>query len=1010
MKVPEMCSTGPKMACSIHARITAFLRAHSFQLSLLAFAGMPYARMGFQGLILWDDLGFPPFAANLVIKKTFVWHSSLDDTASLHDVPYWAMIAAMQSFGVSQIMQRVWFVSTFWFMGLAMYFLAGTLFPRASRWTYFFAGLLYMYNPMLATYHLVGGTRPWMIAYALSPIALALLAKALRKDRVEKNSVISLSLIVAAIAIVTNVWELEVITYFLVFYNLLKILTARSLKTAKLVLSIKMWSWIIAISTSLSVFWLIPALLELPFIYQNQYRTTGLITNTVMQIRATLGGQTIVDAIRVYSPAWDYGFQTFYSSNLAVTIGLVIPLIASLSLATRGRHRIATAIIGCSLGLFTILGAMIPGTLLTVYAKLIDLLPYGRALIPLDPKRYILYCVTVSLSLLFGLGVTRILARIENTGNVAPLIRKGVSSVAILLMIGIVLFNSWPLLTGYNATVTVPVSMNGRTQAFSITWDEPATVPRSYRQAADYLDDRPGSFNVLVLPSPNNLFYDDYVWLPHRGTIQSLTKTLWLSDLEKPVVFNMPNDPRENLSTLQVIEQAIYGNQTNNIGRLLSMNGIRYVLFRTDIRNPISWTPTEISQVDFQKTWKVLNQQQDLALRATYGNLSLFENLETVSKAYVASTSVAIIGDQSLLVPLSTMLPSFSNYTFVFPEGNSPSIRQTLVDASSVIIVNDPFEESLLNLRLPAGKTVVLPTSSLNQSTLAQFWTSTAYGNGQIGWPSLTDEPAPELGLNESLSINEGAGNFSAWAISHPYKSPRDWSGYGDLFIYWKGNNTGQVFAVDIRTTVNDDSNVFRASFWDNFNGWRRLAFPLSSFKQLSGFPNWKQVTNVILRSENNLGGSWHLGPLFMDSNKTYIENILGNNIGLFNGGLDGTWGWSTTNSVTYQVWCTTNSPESVFIVLSEPYHPYWGAQTNGKTLQHVTVNGVSNGYLGTCSHDSLITIQFQGKNIFDYSASASALAVIALSSTWLVLEMRRRKMVLRQALAKIFSSVKSPF
>src|SRR5690348_9829779 len=105
MKVSGTANAEAMMTRSIPARILAALRNHSLQLSLLAFALIPYVRMGLQGLILWDDLGFPPFAANLAVKKTFVWHSSWDDTSDLHDIPYWALVATMQSFGLSDVTQ-----------------------------------------------------------------------------------------------------------------------------------------------------------------------------------------------------------------------------------------------------------------------------------------------------------------------------------------------------------------------------------------------------------------------------------------------------------------------------------------------------------------------------------------------------------------------------------------------------------------------------------------------------------------------------------------------------------------------------------------------------------------------------------------------------------------------------------------------------------------------------------------------------------------------------------------
>jgi hypothetical protein len=732
-----------------------------------------------------------------------------------------------------------------------MYFLSQTLFPgKEGSVGHFLAGLLYMFNPVLAAYHMVGGTEPWMIAYALGPLAFAFLVKAL-SDRTSKNAVLT-GLVLSIASYTSVIWDLEVIAYFLLFYTLLRNVVARS--RAEIVHSVKIWVVILGIFVSLNLFWVLPVLMELPTVYGANYRATGLHPTALDMILSTRTGRDLTEVLRLYSPGYDFGFQRFYMSDLSFLLGMTVALAAFLSLLKRTQHeRDKILLAGCSVP-FIALAAMFPDQLMVWYADLVKFLPYGRGFLPVDPKRYLLFGVVPSLAPLFGLTMRSFLDRIGKTGTRTP----------------------------------------------------------------KFLDEQPGVFNIFVLPSPNNWIYDNYKWLPHNGTIETLYKTLWLSDLKKSVLFNAPNDR----------ERAIYENQTQHVGRLLSLIGAKYLVFRTDIRDPIMWTPLEQKPVDYARVLSVLGQQKDLVLRHKYGEISLFENTETVSKLYVASRLISLIGDESLLVGITSVLPSFRTYGFVFPAQNLPSQRQALVDSSSMVVVGDPVEETQLGLTLPKDRTVFISSTPIT------------HGN--------------------------------------PYLVPQDWSGYGWLFIYWEGGQTQKEIAVDVRTIVNDDSSVYRIFFRDSFYGWKRLAFPLTAFEAWTGLPGWKNVVDLRIHPANGTYETLHIGPAFLVIAEAGLRKIVVNESGP--GGDDHDAGTNCTgwmmDAVSYEVRCGPNQSGPQYVILNEPYHPGWDALSTGSDVSHLLMNGWSNGYAVNSADRAIVKIVFHGKQVFDIGASASIVAI----------------------------------
>lgn len=713
--------SNPIRGFSIH-RLLTLAYSLRYPLFLLGLAAIPFHNFQSNGLVLWDDLALPPYAANQFAKSLLVWHSGTSDISNLNYIPLYGFMALLERVPIPlSLLQQLYFLGIYWLMGLSMFALSKALFPSKSGLGHIAAAALYMFNPLLAAYDLVGGTRTWMIAYAIAPIMLVFLARGLARPKSREWVVVGL--LMGCISFSANLWGLNVILGLATLFTVLDGLLKRSLQS--LLAGLVFLAKSLTVFALLAAFWLAPGAVYLSTIFSNTTRITGSQFNPLTFMRNV--GPGLVNVFRLYSPANDYGFQAYYASSVAVLLGLGISCAALAGLLVYSNRR-SIMIVSILFLVYCGLAAIGSSTLSTSYAALIDLIPFGRAIIPSDPNWYLLYAVPICLCPLLANTINEISVKFYPA-------RHAVVGVALLVLLA----NSWPIATGYQP----PYSMNGQ----QLSFNQPTNIPTYYSQLQDFMAHQGDNFNVFLVPSPTVLFYSKYAWLPNltgwQGVnnnqgIQELSGTLLLQNEGVDVYYVQPYSPSPQ-SLLQTIEHAMYQNLTQHLGRLLELIGARFLVLRTDLQNPIQWTNHGATQVNMTTVEKNLEGQKDLTMVRDFGRIKVFANDEVTSETYTPNRIVSVIGNTDSLIPLSNAI-SFKGTAFTLSVDYPSQVWRSLVVNSSALVVPaapTPDQTYISGYRGP-----VVPISNLaelNSSLPAPSADLLTFFSNPVSWQSVVN-------------------------------------------------------------------------------------------------------------------------------------------------------------------------------------------------------------------------------------------------------------------------------
>ena len=145
------------------------------------------------------------------------------------------------------------------------------------------------------------------------------------------------------------------------------------------------------------------------------------------------------------------------------------------------------------------------------------------------------------------------------------------------------------------------------------------------------------------------------------------------------------------------------------------------------------------------------------------------------------------------------------------------------------------------------------------------FWQVGGDGKGTISAPVTTDDDAVKKSGASSLKmVVAKGGTYNRWYIEHTYRPPADFSGKELLVFHWYGGNSGGTIYLYMPAPDGDD--YFETIFVDDFSGWKRLVFPLNTFKAY-GNPSLKLISKLRIRSRtDNLNGTWYLDRVLMDA------------------------------------------------------------------------------------------------------------------------------------------------
>ncbi|MDY6931896.1 MAG: carbohydrate binding domain-containing protein [Halobacteriota archaeon] len=339
--------------------------------------------------------------------------------------------------------------------------------------------------------------------------------------------------------------------------------------------------------------------------------------------------------------------------------------------------------------------------------------------------------------------------------------------IFILIILFTPLIAGYPLLTG---------DLNGKLR--------PQPVPNNYKQLDQWLREQGTEFKVAVYPCPPP-------WGVTKPTIQS--NLYW-----------------------QHIESQLLNNQSDDVGKLLSVWNVRYVIVRGDALQ------SEAENLILAR----LSDQSDLRLIKTLGSLQIFENENYANHVYIPTQST--VSTLENLVSISN-IESFTsaNSSLFFLDQTISDNKYNHTLTSDVLLLNeDPLD---LSLSFLDDKYIIKPFHATNHHNPSRMWSKAATNDPLHGeWHPYLEERDIE-----NWDFDYGKGLVFTWAPSifeWPSKLREE-----DLLVKfdfedglgeWSVNSEDvqKIFLSDISYQGEDSIGV---ELYNSSEGWKTLNSPL---------------------------------------------------------------------------------------------------------------------------------------------------------------------------------------
>lgn len=210
--------------------------------------------------------------------------------------------------------------------------------------------------------------------------------------------------------------------------------------------------------------------------------------------------------------------------------------------------------------------------------------------------------------------------------NKHPLIKKILPMVPVILIIGIILINSFPIITG-----------NIFYEPMKIKY-----IPNYWSESANWINEQQDDFRVLFLPEQK---FALYTWGSTVGEIS-------LSIYKKSQIFtvaSVANTP--NVKLINLIYKSINQDSTANIAKAAGIMNIRYILQRNDYDWEFS-----VNKNSPEYIRSVLNYQEGIYLEKTFGELDFYRIPDEyfLPHIYSSTTPILINGSANEMFQLVT--------------------------------------------------------------------------------------------------------------------------------------------------------------------------------------------------------------------------------------------------------------------------------------------------------------------------------------------------------------------
>lgn len=538
-----------------------------------------------------------------------------------------------------------------------MYILSSHFMSKNSA---FISGLFYGLNPWVSS-RVLSGHYPLLLGYSLIPLFFYFYFITLESD--EKNeiyhinwkfsiySAFILALIGASIPLhqwLLSFFALAVILLSQITYRLYqnkstKIIALKTYLTSSIV--------IIVIGTSLSLFWVLPFFRA----FLNQANSGYLGVDPFWLHENAF----LYNVVRLKAYWWTpvshelYRFSSPFLNNAGEVASFLPFLLSVLAVLfykpKKSVHWAFLALLACSL-------AFNMGTNL-----------FGRFYYPLsflglfrDPDKFG-GLVSLSLAFLSASFIDHLLFRIGGNNSTFESVSLRKTALVLIVVLAIHSLINLPGLSGdFRENIG------------------PLPIPESYSQVNQYLKDDPDNFRVLWLPTEVYLWFS---WSQGRALAEPAKM------LSGKPSLNPPEDPGRDSapwtsSMMRYVTQMLLENNNPNIGKILGLFNVKYVVIRSDVETP-NLFPLFLS---------ALNSQEDLSLLFESDPLYVYENQAFLPEIRVASKEWLLLGGLREIEKIGCVLSSFSGNTFSIPKQLSQ-----LENGQAVLFSSASIEEAVIN-------------------------------------------------------------------------------------------------------------------------------------------------------------------------------------------------------------------------------------------------------------------------------------------------------------------------
>ena len=661
---------------------------------LLLLAAFVYWKVLDSNLILRLDLEFPLDLPQAVMRNFYAWDPLLQlgrDASSYVNFPFYSMLAIPSVFGISVgAVEKFVLIFSLSLSGWSMYYLSHYL-TKGSRFVCFVSSLFYMFNPWIID-RILWGHLMLILGYSVVPLALVLFIKSLDSKSFKDFLMVGLALSLLIILDFRAAYiVLGVMLFYFVFWFVINIRgEMRKRKVSAFVTGIKLFTIALLVVLILNAYWLLPSA-NVSTGTESVFASADRMW--IEDLDFYSASASVLNVVRLRYFAFSF-FETiegpYFANPLLLLLSFGAPFLAFFTLILRPKDKwvIFFSSIGIA-AIFLSIGINEPfGIFQWLWLNVPGFVAFR------DMNKFI-SLICLAYAYLIGVSINNVFERFKSCPISISNIFSRYSSKSILkwkyfkyffiflTLTSVLLVNSWPMFTG---------NFSG--------YLENTEIPNEYLSVYDWLSSQKEDFRILLIPFHYGVWVDWATEHLHNPYYISPPKPVILGDAVSSQYTQQFVDYLQNVMRARSMSEEI------NLGKVLAIANIKYIILHTDTKSP-SWFP------DQQQPEEVLNfllYRSEFELVRQEGKLYVFENRWFTPHILATSSSLFVTGSRDALGSLSALEETSFNTSSIFFTDQFTSEKELIngFERSSAVLFHDKSFIDLVFLTLNKEYEIVL--------------------------------------------------------------------------------------------------------------------------------------------------------------------------------------------------------------------------------------------------------------------------------------------------------------